>query len=135
MKQKKIREHAEALLKKDPDDGMKYLQDQVDKGLPVDYAERIVKEKDMSKLQRGFNSLSVKAGLKDTAIEAYKLANIKEKASLFKMLENKVNNKDEQIPQERTDELNKFLDDAYQEIVDALAAKKLNFEDVYQEGQ
>jgi hypothetical protein len=129
---KKIRDHAEALLREDEDSGFDYLQEQItaDK-IDVDYAETVVRELNMSKLQRGFISLSAKA-LDDTALNAYRLAELKEKAQLFRLLENKIANQEGNISAERIDALDAFMDSAYEELVEGLQAGKITLDDIYE---
>jgi hypothetical protein len=129
---KKIRDHAEALLREDEDAGRDYLQEQItaDK-IDVDYAETVVRELNMSKLQRGFMSLSAKA-LDDTALNAYRLAGLKEKAQLYRLLENKVTNQEGNISAERIGILNAFVDAAHDELVEALQAGKITLDDIYE---
>jgi hypothetical protein len=129
---KKVRDHAEILLRESEDQGREYLQKQIEAGkIETDYAERIVRELPLSKLQRGFSSLSAKHE-KDTALEAYRLASIQEKAQLFRLLEQKVENQSEKISEAKLKKLDAFLDDAFNELREAFESGKLKPEELYE---
>ena len=132
MRHRKVRERAEALLKEDEQKGFEYLQAQIDAGkIETDYAERVVRDLPLSKLQRGFASLSAKHE-KDTALEAYRLANIREKAQLFRLLEQKIDNQEGNIGEEKMSSLTSFLDAAHLELTKAIAARKITREEIYE---